>query len=342
MPTTQLYDLADELFHLAPWQWMHEDQLIGLSHPVTGELAQISIMGANGEHLCLALYLGEDALHRFNTLHQELPNDRELSQEDVTALILESRQLQVSFDTRHPLSKTDLAEIKKLGRKYRGGNYPQFRSLQPGRTPTYINDAEAEWLVHALTQIQEVAPLLRTGLMEHQRTGPQGLESLTRVYEGAAWRTLWKLTDMRQYVFPTPESDATLLEKVARHPTKKHLECQFQLLPIPIGASPETSVYVFSLLIVDRKSGFVFGVEILSVEKQTYAEMIASVPNHFLRVCDQHKIRPTSLHVATMTTHALLEKSATAFSIPLEMEEELPALQNALSSVMKFMRGGER
>jgi hypothetical protein len=58
MLTAQLYDLADELYRLAPWQWMFEDELIGLRHPRTKELAQISIMGANGEHISLALYLG--------------------------------------------------------------------------------------------------------------------------------------------------------------------------------------------------------------------------------------------------------------------------------------------
>jgi len=110
MPTAALYDLADELYRLAPWQWMYEDQLIGLRHPVTGELAQISIMGISGEHLCLALYLGEEALHRFNFSHNELPEDEELPLDDALMLILESRQLQVSFDGRNQLAKSDLAD----------------------------------------------------------------------------------------------------------------------------------------------------------------------------------------------------------------------------------------
>jgi len=37
--TSRLYDLADQLYHLSPWAWMTEDQVIGIRHPETGELA---------------------------------------------------------------------------------------------------------------------------------------------------------------------------------------------------------------------------------------------------------------------------------------------------------------
>lgn len=52
--TSALYDLADRLHQLAPWDWMEEDQLIRVMHPETGESAYLSVMVAAGEHVCLA------------------------------------------------------------------------------------------------------------------------------------------------------------------------------------------------------------------------------------------------------------------------------------------------
>lgn len=339
MPAAQLYDLADELYRLAPWQWMYEDQLIGLRHPHTGELAQISIMGVSGEHLCLALYLGEAALHRFNLIHAGLPGGDELPQEDNLALILESRQLQVSFDGREQLSKAELAEIKKLGRKYRGVNYPKFSSFHPGRCPMRIDEAEAEWLLHALTQVLEVAPAIRAGHTSPQRRGEHGPESLTREFHDGAWRTTWLPIDSRLYEFPTPAPDAALAAKVAQHPTRLHVECQFQIIPQSIGTRA-SAVYPYAVLSVDSESGFVFGMELASVEKQSHEALLASVPDHFLRMWDRNQIYPASLHVSTLATQAMLEKTAASLSIPLVLEDDLPALQEALSSFMGFMGGG--
>ena len=336
MLTAQLYDLADELYRLAPWQWMFEDELIGLRHPGTKELAQISIMGANGQHISLALYLGEEALLRFNTMHQELPEGEELPQEDGMALVLESRQLQVSFGDRGELSKAELAEIKRLKRKYRGGNYPQFQSFHPGRCPRSINDKEAEWLVHALTQTKEVALMLRAGLIAHKRTGKQGLESITREFHDGVWRTTWVPTDSRTFDFPAPAPDTSLVAKVAQHPGSD-VDCHFQIIPNPIGASRENSVFPYLALSVDRNSGFIFGMELISVEEQPHEQMIASVPDHFLRQWDRQQLRPTSLRVATRGTHAMLEKTAAELGIPLVLDAELPALQAALSSVMRSL-----
>ena len=340
MPTAALYDLADALYRLAPWQWMFEHQLIGLRHPVSGELAHISIMGARGDHLSLALYLGADSLHRFNYLQHELLADEELPQEDGIALVLESRQLQVSFDGRAALSKRGLAEIKHLGRKYRGGNYPQFRSFHPGRCPTSLSELDAEWLLHALTQILAVAPTLKRHPDGHQRQGDRFIETLTREFHDDAWRTTWVLADTRRFDFPTPAPDAALVARVARHPSRPVVECQFQLIPSPVGRTPETSVFPYIALSVDRDSGFIFGLEMLSMEHQSHEAMLASVPDCFLRQWDKNALCPASLHVATLATHAMLGPTATALGIPLVLKTKLPALQAALGSAMGFLMGG--
>ncbi len=319
---------------------MYEDQLIGLRHPVTRELAQMSVMGANGEHLCLALYLGEESLHRFNLIHRKAEDGHGLSQQDSMDLILESRQLQISFERREHLSKNELAIIKKLGRKYRGNNWPLFRSFHPGSCPAPVNDAEAEWLIFAMEQIIEITPSLKEDPSIYQRGGKKGLETLTREFHEGVWRSIWLPDDTRVFQFPTPAPDAALVSKVAGHKNRLIVECQFQMATIPIGPGREASIFPYMLFSVDSASGFVLGMQMLSTGEQTHESLIASVPDSFLKEWDRNGICPASIHVGTLATEAALKKTAAALKIPLLVKPELPALDEALSSVMGFMRGG--
>jgi hypothetical protein len=119
-------------------------------------------------------------LHRFNLIQQAPDKGINLSREDVVGLIFESRQLQASFAVRDGLFRSELAEIKALGRKYRGGNWPCFRSFRPGRAPVPVDAAEAHWLLHGLEQILTVAPRFETDPFGDYRGGPNGMEILTR------------------------------------------------------------------------------------------------------------------------------------------------------------------
>jgi len=298
MSTAQLYDLADELYRLAPWKWMYEDQIIGLRHPQTGELAHISIMGHIGEHHSMALYLGESPLHRFNLLQDE-ESQADLSQEDRTQLILESRQLQVSFERRAALAKSELYEFKQQGRKYRGGNYPMLRSYHPGRSPAFINEAEAEWLIHAMTQAIEIAPTLEHDSVADLLEDDEGnLKAITREFRDGTWHTTWLPLDERIFVLPTPAPDPALVAEALAFPPSLVLECQFQLLPSPLGKSHENAVFPYTVFSVHEESGYIFGMDLLDVNKQSHEELIASVPDHFLRQWIKSEINPEAIFVA--------------------------------------------
>lgn len=46
-----LYEQAIEIRKLAPWGWMSEGDMVGVEHPITKELAFVSVMGAMQETL---------------------------------------------------------------------------------------------------------------------------------------------------------------------------------------------------------------------------------------------------------------------------------------------------
>lgn len=339
---TRLYDLADELYRLAPWQWMSEDQLIGLRHPETGERGFISIMGASGTHVSLAIYLGDESLRRFNLIQDADLEGIDLSEEDRIALILECRQLQASFSTRDELYPVELREIKALGRKYRGANWPTFRSFQAGWVPkTVDSDEEASWLAAAMEQTLEIAPKLRrnpSGFYRERKHGEVVFLTRERGPDGA-WRTVWLPIDEELYEFPKPEPGEFFAAKTLALPKSKDcVECHFQVLPCPVGVRGKSATYPYVAMSVDAAGGRVLGMDLLSVETQSHEELTASVPDVFLQQWTRAGLRPGSIRVASELTHALLEQTAAVLKIPIERESELPALDHVLSSILSVIQ----
>jgi len=335
--TPEAYDLADALFALAPWNWLNEDHLIAIRHPETGRLDHISIMGAAGNHFSLAIYLGEVARQRFNLMQSAKFDMDARTNDDSLALILDTPQLQVSFSERADLFKSELAAIKKSGHKYRGENWPSFRSFSPGHCPSPAKPQETAWLCAAIRQVLEVAPSLR--LSDTCRYDHGRVEILTRACIDGTWRTTWEPDNGALFSFPEPEPNAFLLEKIRQYTQEVPLEVHFQLVPNPVGKSRETSLFPYLLLVVEPKSHFVLGVAMLSIEDRSYEALIASIPDELLRVCDKRAVRPASIAVASLSTHSLLVNTAAALGIPCKLKKRLPALDSALGSLRKAMEG---
>ena len=154
----RLYAAAASFKELAPWEWMEEIDLFTLENPETCEFGFVSIMGMAGQHFAVSLYLGTRSLYEFQDLHSEPPADPiERAQR-----LLETPQVQASFESRDQLEEKDRQVIKELGLRFRGAHaWPLFRSHAPGFLPWFINAAEARFLTHALEQIADVAPRFR-------------------------------------------------------------------------------------------------------------------------------------------------------------------------------------
>jgi len=131
---------------------MEETELFGVQHPDTGEIGFVSVMGMAGEHYAISAYRDATGLYGFWHMQDMGPY---LQPKD----ILNTPQLQASFEDRDMLEKHDYQLIKSLGLKYRGRNaWPQFRSYRRGYAPWYIEKYEAEFLQYVLKQLLVVAP----------------------------------------------------------------------------------------------------------------------------------------------------------------------------------------
>ncbi len=328
--TARLYALADELYRLAPWDWMEETDLVAVRLPGSGELVYVSIMGQGGEHRALSLYLGEDPLGKFNRVQLE----GGCAEGDVMRLVLESRQLQLSFKERRDLEKADLAAIKALGRKYRGENWPCFQSYHPGRAAGPLSPEETAWLTVACEQLLVVAPQLEKDGEATLKNGSKGLEILCREQQAdGAWKDVWLPFKIVPHVFPSPQCNEILAAKVAKYTDKARLECLFNILPNPVGPRYGERTYSYLMLVADADTGIMYGMDLLSVEGQSFDEMIASVPNRFLAIVDKAGVRPLSIDCASIATCELLHSPACALEISVECYEALPLMDSILDSI---------
>ena len=151
----KLYEAAIAIKDLGPWEWMLESDVFGFRAPVADRLDFISIMGMRGEHLSVAVYLGDRAVVDFFRLETS-------DEPPAVADMLEIPHLQASFEDRDLLEREDRAIIRQLGFKFRGRQaWPMFRSYRPGFFPWFVESDEVETLICALDQILDVAPRLK-------------------------------------------------------------------------------------------------------------------------------------------------------------------------------------
>jgi hypothetical protein len=148
----RLYELMAKIKDLAPWEYMHEDDLFGIRFPETGQLGFVSVMGNLGEHLSIATYLGSKGFEGFWNMQRAGSNFS-------PDLLLQTPQIQASLEDREILTPEDRKIIKQLNLKYRGRQaWPQFRSFRPGCFPWYLEKKEAQTITTGVKNRLERAP----------------------------------------------------------------------------------------------------------------------------------------------------------------------------------------
>lgn len=329
----QLYIEAEKIKDLAPWQVLEEDMIFGVQNPETDDIGFVSIMGTLGEHLAIAVYLGDAALYDFWLVHQ---------QQAPPEHILEVPQLQASFEDRNELLADDRNVIKSLGLKYRGRQaWPMFRSYRPGHVPWPLTGEEARYLTHVLAQTRNIVQRLQeTPDLLHP---PDNISYLVRVSEiGTNGEINWSDQMMR---VPPPENEGQevllnkeMLEYVHElKPTRTILEVDFFLTPMQIQEKEdERARFGYLLLVVDKKGGMVLGFEIME-SAPSFSDMLARVPQAFLSILAQNQLHPRRIDVQSPRTHALLKPVCDYLEIKLKSARRLPAMESAQQGLLSFL-----
>lgn len=116
----RLYELAEQVKALAPWEWMSEIDFFGVRVPPSRDLVFVSVMGELGEHLAVAVYPDTRAP---GDLLDMCRDEFQLAHR-----LLEIPQVQLSFEDRDFLDREDRAVLEglNLSGRHRGAlGYPR-------------------------------------------------------------------------------------------------------------------------------------------------------------------------------------------------------------------------
>ena len=331
----RLYAAAGRVKEMAPWTWMKETDIFGVQDPETGTLGFVSVMGAQGEHFAVAVYLRAEGLYHFWS-YQVLGSKARV--EDMLSI----PQLHASFENRDQLSDQDRQVIEELGLKFREEQaWPLFQSYRPGYMPWFLEPGEARFLTIALEQLLEVAPRFRADAALFPP--PYEERYLVRVSRSEGEAVLWE-----DSIVPVPQpearpiqitidpADLNAVERLPREGSQLEMDCAMILsgMQEERGARP---VFPYLLMAVDAGSGLILDQNMLAV-KTTPDALWAEVPGHVLHLLLRIGRVPGEIAMRSPQLFNVLTPLAGRLKIRLVPARRLPALERAWQSVLGFMQ----
>lgn len=332
----RLYDLADRIKALKPWEFIEEDDLFGVRDPDTGVDGFVSVMGQEGEHLAIAVYIGAEALYQFWAMRDD---DLDIGPE----MLLAIRQLQLSFEDRGTLEVAERKIIKEIGRKYRGKQaWPIFRSFLPGYLPWLIEADEANTLIHALEQTLDV--VARAAKDSTLLLPPQDEEEtfLIRVSEVQDGVITW--ADRLVEVLPPDPTAISVpiqldtLEQAGKLPRRKKstIELEILTLPQPIISDTGRPYLPTALLMVDGKSGMFLANELLP-PMQGLIETLTQIPQIVVNYLLSWEFIPGTVLVRHPMSEEVLSPLQAALGWKVKVQEELKMMDSAVEFLLSAM-----
>ena len=334
-----LYQAAQQIKTLEPWEIMYEDELFAVQNPETGEIGYVSIMGTAGEHFSVAVYLGTQGIHGFfNLQHAAMTGD--FSPE----LALSIPQLQASFEARSELVDQDRAVIKQLGLKFRGANaWPLFRSYQPGYLPWLLEAEEARFLTHVLEQTADVAVRWEQ-LEEGEGLIPMNdVEIVVRVPKKQPDGSL--LWEDQAHQIPEPEGqtislqmDRNALNELKHLPMLKNtVEIDLFLSPAGVHEKGQRPYFPYMLMTVEPKSAFIVGFEMIQ-PVPTLVDMYGKVPFYVVHQLLQLGGRPQEILITSPILAQLLPHLTNELGVRLKEVKRLRGMEKVQRSMDRFLR----
>ncbi|MCP4424039.1 MAG: hypothetical protein GY803_06085 [Chloroflexi bacterium] len=341
-----LYEAADRIKELGPWQWMREDEIFGVQNPENGEIGFVSVMGKLGEHLSITVYLGVDAINQFWSLEDVINSNDEW---EIANRLLIIPQIQASFENRDMVEKEDAGIMRRLNLKYHGRNaYPTFRYIKPGCPHWFLETEQIPFLLHVMNQTENVTSRYKN---DKSLLYPEDVDNhemyLLRVPEEQDGKIVW-----RDEIEPIPKSgkrttqvdiDLETFEALQNTPrVGNSVEIDLFLTMTPIQEKRgERPYFPFTLLIVDADSGIVLSHGLLS-PLPSIDKMYSKMPQKVIDLLLDINMLPYEVFTQSFIVTQLLSSLFEQLDTPLIELSSLPMLNEAKAAMKEYANTGFR
>ncbi len=328
----RLYDLADQILLLKPWEKFYETEIFAIQPEAAGPTYFVSTMGHAEEHYAIAFYRGAEGLGRL----------RDASSDDLTEeLKLETIQLNsnlnLSFEPSRLVAQEDRAIFKAMQRPYRG-KWPLFRTHQPALVPWFISKAEAD--IFELLLEQALLGLKRAEL------DPELLLDLDapafflrRRTAAGTWeddRCITATLPVEQRILQAELPDSAL-DGLARSPRKIEAALKMMLTPTANPTSGLAPFFPYILMLVDAESGMVLALNLLSTADGVDAALV-QIPDTLTKSLRAAGFVPAVITARHPVLLSALESYGDLHGITCEHDEELPMASMAMDSLQRSMQ----
>jgi hypothetical protein len=258
----RILQLAKEVHELAPWDWLHEDDIFGVRVPETGELYFISILGSAGEFNAITAYKGSRALGMFWEIYSR--EYGRLAAERIMTI----PHIMLSFGDRNMLRPEQLEIIRESGIKFRGsGSWPLIDETVPGYVPVMPGDESLYFMVDILEQVLDVAGRAEKDagfiLPEECNDNTYLIREKSETDGVPAWMDKYREIEADNIDYRVEVSKETIRDLDQLPMRTGTLQLDLVMIPAPVKDDASPGYFPFMLLLCNKKSGIVEGMETL-------------------------------------------------------------------------------
>lgn len=358
----RLIDLGFMFKQSQIWKTVFEEELFAIRLPEDLTLADGSeyvyccIMGRNGEHRALSVYMGERGFASLRKINQ-------ITDENNLENLLSQDCIQCSIETEEQFLPDELSKIKAEAKKRKSRSpYPHFSRYKPNCIPWRITDPKDE---RVLILALEMTMALTDYLRDHPKDGTdlkrihlqstrdllgdqQMMEPLLDEIDRAEQNQRIPVLTIRNGGLKTAEMiplpglykpeypcatviDELKLKKLKKINKQGVLECQVARIPEPTKEeSEEGAPYLPAILLSVDEDGMVRLPVMMRHAEYDPNEAIGDLMKGMIA----EKYRPAEIHVRTEETRALLEAFCRKAEIRLEEHDDLEKLDEGLEEMM--------
>lgn len=326
----RLYELAERMEGLDPWQWMGVADCFGVMVPGVDEPCFMVFGGQPKAFRNLRFLIGWKAFYDFVTRVA----DPSLQ---VSTWLLEIRMIELLYVSKELVFEHEERFLKALGRQAdEGYGTPVFRSIVPGYHPWLPDGAERDILEIALYQVYGMAMRVEMdGLLLKSRFPREIL--IRQPDASGVWQDAW----MPVKEVGDEEVDVRLEAGVLKELTEKplrpltvQLDLVFTPLTIRTGSERPQTAYV--LLAVDAQTGFIVAGELFQAT-EGIPQMWAQVPERLLEVFRRTGGCPGTIEVSGDRMANLLRPLGELLPFKMVRRGQLAMLEKAREHLSEYI-----
>lgn len=340
----QLYQVADRVYELKPWEFIDDTELFGIQDPISGELGYCCILGGATELIGIALYRGTQGLRvyekiRSGALHAETED-----------FLLYQNCLQVLYVKMGDLDREDVKVLKKVE------NHPQdkprvpvFRSYSPLWAPGFLSEAEAQFLTLCLERVLDFTEIYQNdlGILDAEQLDSYLTYIPSQKNDQLTWSLKWRSPTHSSLFNPsaspledphTSNPDLSLLDPLQRLKLLKEGDWEADIVSVTgLMNHEEQARPYFPRIItaVDRQTLEPIFTTIISPLESSEETLITGL----LKAMMQKKALPERICVNRPKLQKALQPLCNSLGIELRIRSQLPVINLIKEELRDFATG---